>query len=170
MLEKNSAIRADTKEIFTNINLYTCDNKTIYSLEEFLMENLRITNPPMICIISSSNDNITSIVEIVRFIFSNRVQLSFIFKNSLNIVSYKDFHLMESNSDVIQVPINDVYECAYKRLNWDDGKKILIDLNKSDPESIYIKRIRNNMRVNIFQLEVEKFESILNRISNQIFS
>jgi hypothetical protein len=171
MLNKNSTHRADIKEIFRTIKLYTCDNKIIYSLEDFLMENLRMINPPMICFISSSNDNISSIVEIVRFIFSNRVQLSFVFKNSSNIVNYIDFHKIESQLDLsntIQAPTNDVYECAHRCINWDDGKKILINLNKSDLESVFIKKIRNNMRVNIFQLKIDHFNNILIRITNRI--
>jgi hypothetical protein len=36
MLEKNPTKRADIGEIFTTIKLYTCDNKTIYSLKELL--------------------------------------------------------------------------------------------------------------------------------------
>jgi hypothetical protein len=169
MLEKNPTNRADIEEIFRTIKLFTCDNKTIYSLEELLTENLG--RSPTICLISSLNDDISLIVKILRLTFSNHSQLSFIFKNNSNSVSYKDFDNMDNQldlSNLIQVPITDVYECANRYLNWDDGKKILINLSKSDSDSVFIKKIRNNMRVNMFQLPINLFKNILNRIMYQI--
>jgi hypothetical protein len=55
MLEKDPSNRAGIGEIFTTIKLYTCDNKTIYSLEELLkVKDLKITAEAAHCKIEES--------------------------------------------------------------------------------------------------------------------
>jgi hypothetical protein len=55
MLEKDPSNRAGIGEIFTTIKLYTCDNKTIYSLEELLkVKDLKITAETAHCKIEES--------------------------------------------------------------------------------------------------------------------
>ena len=130
----------------------------------------------MMCLVMSIKniDVFASIIEKLKLLFSNRIQVAFIIKNGKIIIMYKDFCKIDnqfniSDSIPIKHQLNDSYELAHKRLTWDSDNMIFIDLceDKSDPESAYRRKLMNNMRINIFEISSNDFQNILNSVDSK---
>ena len=176
MLQKEETHRADIKEVIRIIALFVSENNVVYRASDLLEKKLKQIvekkQTIMICLIASDIKDIESIVAILRFIFTERIKFSFILKSNSGDLRYKDFYKIETdelkNIELIQKGIIDAYECAHKCIEWDIGKLLLINFTEYDYESNFIKKLRNNMGINLFQININIFEKILNKIVSQI--
>jgi hypothetical protein len=121
-----------------------------------------------LCLVISEDNIINNLKETLNHMFQDRIQLAIILKNGQFVESYNDFFKFDKEVDSKIIKVNvcfDSYEFAYKNLNWDSDNMILIDISqeKSATETsiAYRRKLRNNFRIDIFELKPMEFEKIL---------
>lgn len=121
-----------------------------------------------LCLVISEVNIIKNVIETLNHMFQDRIQLAIILKNGQFVVQYKDFFKIDNEVDSKIIKANDCfesYECAYRNLNWDSDNTILIDISQeksaNETSIAYRRKLHNNFRIDIFELDSKEFEKIL---------
>jgi hypothetical protein len=121
-----------------------------------------------LCLVSSEDNIIKNLKETLNNMFQDRIQLAIILKNRQIVDSYKDFFKIDNDVGSKIIKANDCfdsYECAYRNLNWDSDNMILIDISQeksaNETSIVYRRKLRNNFRMDIFELNSMEFDKIL---------